>query len=267
MTEEQTLTMDESPADQGQFTDEEMDSLAVGEEMVKQQENLLAGKYKNAQELEKAHIELQRKLGKRDDTEDTSTKEPVEEEKPVEEKEEEPKSSNVLEALWDQRNNENGFSEETLKELAKTNPGELAKAYLQYRNQVVKEQAQQKPKGLTDDDINQLKEVAGGEEQYTQLLTWAGNNLSKNEQDMYDTIIDRGDPLACYFALQALMGRYKDDVGDDGTLLQGKAPTSSGNQFRSQAELVAAMGDPRYDRDPAYRREVQEKLERSNINF
>ena len=83
MTEEQTLTMDESPAEQGQFTDEEMDSLAVGEEMVKQQENLLAGKYKNAQELEKAHIELQRKLGKRNDTEDTSTEEPVEED-PVE---------------------------------------------------------------------------------------------------------------------------------------------------------------------------------------
>ena len=266
MTEEQTLTMDESPADQGQFTDEEMDSLAVGEEMVKQQENLLAGKYKNAQELEKAHIELQRKLGKRDDTEDTSTEEPVEEERPVEEKEE-PESSNVLEALWDQRNNENGFSEETLKELAKTNPGELAKVYLRYRNEVAKQQAAQEPKGLTDNDINQLKQVAGGDEQYKQILTWAGDNLSKEEQDMYDTVIDRGDPLACYFALQALMGRYRDESGDDGRLLQGKPPTSSGNQFRSQAELVAAMGDPRYDRDPAYRREVQEKLERSNINF
>ena len=33
-------------------------------------------------------------------------------------------------------------------------------------------------------------------------------------------------------------------------------------------EVVAAMGDPRYDEDPAYRRDIMEKLDRSpNVNF
>ena len=37
--------------------------------------------------------------------------------------------------------------------------------------------------------------------------------------------------------------------------------------FRSQAELVSAMNDPRYESDEAYRNDVLEKLERSDLNF
>ena len=59
----ETLTMNETPADNPEFTQEEMDSLKVGEEMETQQEQLLAGKYKNAEDLESAYIELQKKLG------------------------------------------------------------------------------------------------------------------------------------------------------------------------------------------------------------
>ena len=51
-------------------------------------------------------------------------------------------------------------------------------------------------------------------------------------------------------------------------MLQGKAPKSGGDVFRSQAELVAAMNDRRYDSDPAYRQDVIQKLERSdNLSF
>ena len=46
----------------------------------------------------------------------------------------------------------------------------------------------------------------------------------------------------------------------------GKAPTSSGDVFRSQQELVRAMSDPRYDNDPAYRQD-NEKLDRSDLEF
>jgi hypothetical protein len=51
-------------------------------------------------------------------------------------------------------------------------------------------------------------------------------------------------------------------------MLTGNAPKTSGSQFRSQAEVVAAMGDPRYENDPAYRKDIMEKLERSpNVKF
>ena len=89
--ETQTLTMDESNPESGQFTEEEMDSLKVGEEMAEAEDNRLAGKYENAQELEKAYIELEKKLG--DKSEESSEPE-AEAEEPAESepeaKEEEP---------------------------------------------------------------------------------------------------------------------------------------------------------------------------------
>ena len=258
----ETLTMNETPADNPEFTQEEMDSLKVGEEMESQQEQLLAGKYKSAEDLESAYIELQKKLGEPKEEVSNETEETVSEETTEESKEEEPKDkeSSVLDSLWEQRDNKDGFSDDVLKELASTNPGELAKEYLKYR------QANQ-PQALTDENISQLMESAGGEEKYNTIVGWAKNNLSEQEQKMYDTVVDRGDPLACYFALQALMGRYNDAVGTDGRMLTGKPPSSAGDVFKSQAEMVKAMEDDRYNDDPAYRQAIMEKLERSNIEF
>ena len=64
-----TLTVDGSPEESGELSAEEQDSLAVGEQMAQEQEQLFAGKYKNAEELESAYIELQKKLGSSDDNE------------------------------------------------------------------------------------------------------------------------------------------------------------------------------------------------------
>ena len=260
--EEQTLTMDETTPESGQFSEEEMDSLKVGESMQEAQDQRLAGKYENAQELEKAYIELEKKIGEKNATESsTNTEEKAEE--TTEEKADDEEAVSVLDKLWDER--DAGFSDETLTELAKTNPGELAKLHLRYRAQQL--QQEEAAKGLSDDDISELKGLVGGEQDYQGLIAWAETSLTKDEQNMYDTVMDRGDKLACYFAVQALMARYKDAVGTDGKLIQGKPPSSGGNSFRSQAELVKAMSDPRYERDPAYRADIQEKLQRSDVNF
>ena len=52
-------------------------------------------------------------------------------------------------------------------------------------------------------------------------------------------------------------------------MVTGKqAPPRQSDTFRSQAELVQAMSDRRYENDPAYRQDVIEKLERSdNLEF
>ena len=51
-------------------------------------------------------------------------------------------------------------------------------------------------------------------------------------------------------------------------MVTGKPPKSSkGDVFKSQAEVVRAMGDSRYEDDPAYRQSIMDKLERSDINF
>ncbi len=141
---------------------------------------------------------------------------------------------------------------------------EVAQMYLEYRAQA-EEASQVAP--LSEDDVGQLKAVVGGDENYTAMMSWASEALSDQEISMYDTVMERGDPLACFFAVQALKSRFLDANGYDGQLLQGTAPSSSQDVFRSQAELVRAMSDPRYDNDPAYRMDIADKLERSNIQF
>ena len=91
------------------LTAEEQDSLAVGEKLVEQQDQLLAGKYKDAQELEKAYMELQSKLGEQGKEETAS----AEEETP-----EEPKlstgASHITDAQKEYSDNGNKLSEETM---------------------------------------------------------------------------------------------------------------------------------------------------------
>ena len=263
MAETLTLNTDPDPATNVEnLTPEEQDSLAIGEQMVADQEQLLAGKYKNAEELEKAHIELQRKLG--DQSAEDETEEGEEIEEVEEETEDEPvEGEDILDTLWQETISGEEFSEETLQELASKRPGELAKMYLQFRNQV----ANAEPQGLTEENVEELKDSIGGEDQYQQIMGWANDNLSEDQVALFDSVIDKGDPAACYFAVQALNAQYENAVGSDGNLLTGKAPSSSSDVFRSQPEVVEAMSDPRYDNDPAYRRDVMNKLERSNIDF
>ena len=250
----ETLTVDTSP-DTEVLTADEQDSLEVGEKMMEAQDNLLAGKYKDARELEKAYIELQGKLGESKEEKEEPTQE-LEIEK-EEEKSEEPDVS-FLDRLWDEAQNE--FTDETIQELKGMNPQDLAKMHLDYRSK------NQQPQ-ITDAQVKQLKDVAGGESEYQSMMSWASDNLQKNEVDMYDRVMENGDPTACYFAIQALKYRFDDASGVEGEMLTGKAPTNKGDQFKSQAQVVEAMNDPKYDNDPAYRREVMEKLERSDIKF
>ena len=256
----ETLTYEEAP--QEEFTPDELASLKVGEEIEVEQDNLLAGKYKDAEELEKAYLELQTKLGDKpseDKVEESESEEQPEEESKEEDTEEGP---NILDRLWDQK--EDGFNEDTLKELASTNPGELAKMYLLYRNQVDQGQVSQ---GLSDSEVTELQGIAGGKESYGNMMSWAKENLSAKEIEMYDSVMDRGDPNAAYFAVQALNSKYVDGVGKDAQLITGKAPKIAGDKFNSQAELIKAMEDDRYADDPAYRQSILEKLDRSDINF
>ena len=138
------------------------------------------------------------------------------------------------------------------------NPTDLAQEYLNYRASNQTEQPQ-----LTDKDINSLYEIAGGKKGYSDMMAWAKSNLPPDEIKMFDDVVNQNDPKTAYFAVKSLHYRYSDTQGVDGELLSGKAAAPVGVGYRSQQELVAAMSDPRYDKDPAYRQEVIQKLDRS----
>jgi hypothetical protein len=254
MAEVMSMLSDENS--QGELNADEQESLQIGEEMEQQQETMLAGKYKNAEELEAAYIELQKKLGASKESEEAEETTDTQDEEP----EELSTDSSLFDRLYEESKGE--FSEETLKEISNAKPEDLAKMYLDYRyNNSTEKQV------LSEQDTSSLKNSVGGEETYSQMIKWAVDNLSEQEISMYDSIMDAGNAAAAYFAMQALSYRFNDSVGVEGELLQGKAPSNISKGFKSQAEVVAAMQDPRYDRDPAYRQEVMSKLESSNVNF
>ena len=211
-----TLTYDPTPADQPEFNEAEQEALAIGEAQAAEESKLLAGKFEDAEALEQAYIELQKKLGEPRD--EVQTSDEGQEENPAEEDVE------------------------------------------------VAEPEEDKSPDLTPQDVEVLQGIVGGEEGYKSMMQWANDNLGQQEIDMYNSVMDKGDPASCFFAVQALANIYGDSVGTEGQLLTGGPSNEPVNTFRSQAEVVAAMQDPRYDKDPAYRQDVFAKLERSNLD-
>ena len=249
------------------LTPDEQDSLQVGEAMEEQQEQMLAGKYKNAQELENAYIELERKLGEKSGevSEEPSSDEPQAEEK-SDTPDESPDGFAFLEDLYEQASSEKGeISKEMVDKLSNMSKQDIIQNFLQFRADA--ESKYEAVSDLSNEQVAGLKNVVGGEQNYSNMLQWAQSNLSKQEIDMYDAVMARGDVNSAFFAVNSLAQRYQDKVGYEGKMLTGNAPSSKGDTYRSQAEMVAAMSDPKYDVDPAYRRDVMEKVARSDMKF
>ena len=259
----ETLTYENNPevTSIDNLNADEQDSLKVGETMQEAQDNLLAGKYKNAQELEQGYIELQKKLG------EGEAEEPVAEAEEEEyEGEEGEEDGSILDELWEYEINNEEFHEDAVAELQQMDPVDLANLHIEYRKQV--EEQAVAPKDFTEAERTELKGVVGGDENYQNMLQWAGANLNQQEIDMFDAVMQRGDALGAFFAIRSLAYRYNDAAGYEGKMLTGNAPKTSGTQFRSQQEVIQAMSDPRYESDPAYRKDIMDKLTRSpNVSF
>ena len=300
----ETLTYDPGTSEQTNtenLSQEEQESLKLGEQLVEQQEQLLAGKYKDAEELEKAYVELQKKFGEKGtedsekarDTESSDRETDTEEEKETEEDVEYYlKDGNVnYEAVNDVYGEKLGdiFKDSeidpwSISEHFHENQGTITEdmyqslesaglsrgsidSYLAGRA-IESGYTQAQVSDISDSQVNQIKNFAGGEQAYGNLVNWASQNLDQQSIQAFDSIVNTGSIEAIQLAVSGLKSQYEAANGYEGTLYSGKAPREGGDVFRSQAELVAAMGDPRYDRDPAYRQDIINKLERSdNLQF
>ena len=261
------------------IAEKEAESLKIGEELMAKQEKMLAGKYKSPEELESAYLELQKKLG---DAPATEEAEP--------------------ETEYQFYNDDGGVNYDTANEvygeqlgnLFKSNeidPFELAK-HFEENNGTLTDDMYSKlestglskeiidnylegVKGnlgmsqenaspvLSESEIKDLKNIAGGERGYEQLMDWAGNNLTAQDAKNYDDVLATGNKAAISFAVKALMGQYEDANGRDSNIVTGKQ--SSTENYRSMAEVVRDMNKPEYRTDEAFRDDVIRKLAQSNI--
>ena len=262
----ETYSYDNTPETEV-LTAEEQDSLEVGEQLVAEQEQLLAGKYKSTEDLEAAYLSLQKKLGQEEETDYEESDEGYAEEEETDEEVSQyaPAVSLISEASDEYYANDGTLSEETIERFSEMSSQDLVNAYMEmYENgQVNTAQAAE----MSEAQVNSVMNAAGGEANYNQVVEWAASNLADRQIDAFDSVVDSGNPAAIGIAFQGLQSAYNEANGYEGRMLQGRAPSSAGETFRSQAELVAAMGDPRYDTDPAYRADVVEKLNNSDLNF
>jgi hypothetical protein len=262
MADEQTFTVTDQQPESEVLTEEEQDSLEVGEKLVAEQEGLLAGKYKSAEELEKAYKELESKLGQQENTEPAEP-----------EPESEPSilsdNANIITSASDEYYaNDGKLSPETLQKFKGMSSQDLVDAYLEVtKSPDWQATPPSQVQDVTENQINEVKNFAGGEQEYRNMVQWAGENLDQDAIKAFDDIVASGSISTIKLAVSGLKSQYQNAVGYEGKMLQGKAAPERGDVFRSQAELVAAMNDKRYDRDPAYRQDVIEKLDRSDLSF
>jgi hypothetical protein len=110
-----------------------------------------------------------------------------------------------------------------------------------------------------------MYEIAGGQEGYSQMMEWAAGNLAPSEIEAYNATVDTGDEGITRLAVQGLVARYRSEVGTEPNLVEGTTSATSGGRFESAAEVTAAMRDPRYQNDPAYRQRVAQMMARSSV--
>lgn len=213
-----------------------------------QTETKLAGKFTSPAELERAYLELEKKLG----SQSQQTQQPttnLTEQKAAE---------LVQNAGIDIASMENHFIQN----------GELSEQHYQMLEKV----------GINREFVDRYIEgqlatanryrdsimsKVGGAEAFQGMAQWAQANLNPAELAAYNKAVDSMDMTAVENAVLGLAFRYQQAMGRDPKLLAGGNAAASG--FQSVAQLVEAMKDPRYEKDPAYRRDVEQRLARSNI--
>ena len=259
MTE--TLNYDLADPEAEGIAEAEELALEVADRLGQEEAALYAGKYENAEELEQAYLELQKKLGSDDDEDVESST--------LDDDDTDEEWSDGAELIADASREfyDNGgqLSEDTMRQFSEMSSQELVEAFMEIQDNIPANQGYDSP-DLTDAEMNQVYNSAGGEAEYNRITSWAAENLPENKVDAFNNLIDQGESMAIQIAVAGLRSEYENQEGYEGRMLTGKAARSR-DAFRSQAEVVAAMSDPRYDRDEAYRQDVYDKLERSNVAF
>jgi hypothetical protein len=287
MTEK--LTYDPTPADAPELSEDEQNSLEVADKLQQEEAELLAGKFKNAEDLENAYLELQKKLGS-----DESQSQPDEEDKPETTTTEDNTYNEDGTVNYETVNTQYGEKLGALFQENNVDPWEISKHFHETKGEITDDMyktledtglsraaidsyltgraaesgyTKSEQADLTDAEVTKIQTSVGGEAQYNKMIGWATENLEPTTLEAFNSLVGNGDFDTVQLAVDGLKAQYENAEGYEGKMLTGKPAKSSGDVFRSQSEVVQAMSDLRYERDPAYRQDVYDKLERSNLQF
>tara|TARA_B100000674_G_scaffold101641_2_gene73979 strand:+ start:6974 stop:7768 length:795 start_codon:yes stop_codon:yes gene_type:complete len=211
---------------------------------------LIGGKFRSQEDLLKAYQELEKKQSQ---GEEESAAEA--EEEPAEEVPEVPPTEAALTRASEEYA-KGELSDETIDELSKMDSKDLIKAYVEFYSKNQQQQAVQV-------EAKEIYDSVGGEDAYQSMVTWAASNLSADEITAYNEVTNTGSAAAVRFAVESLSNRYKNAEGYEAPMVTGSKSAPKVQGYRSHAEMMVDIGDPRYERDPAFRNDVMEKLAKS----
>jgi hypothetical protein len=212
------------------------------EEAPKVEEKIL-GKFNSQDELIKSYQELEKKIGQ-----------PKEEDQPLTA---EPKADGLKGIDFSSVQNEfeeNGeLSEATIKSLEDSG---LPKSYVDNYIEGIK--------AVATKFEAEAHESVGGKEEYGKMIDWVQTNLSDTEIQMFNEGIDRDNQTAIY-TIKGMAARYRAETTEPSLTVGETGTATSGLKYESMAQVKTDMSNPKYANDPAFRKQVEEKLARSTI--
>lgn len=214
----------------------------------------LPEKFKTPEDLAKAYNELQSKLGKPAEQQNTETKAA-----------EQPSQDQVQQELQTKGLDLSEFSTEFSQkgELSAESYEKLEKAGYP-RNLVDQYIDGQKAQAALYE--SEVKSVAGGDQGFSEMVAWAAANLPPAEIAAYNAAIDSGNRDQAKLAVAGVYQKFSAARPAEPNLVKGgTSGTSTGDVYESVAQLTKDMASPEYKLDPAFRAKVQSKLARSSI--
>ncbi len=209
----------------------------------------LPEKFKSAEDLAKAYGELEKQFSQKPKAE---TKDDVKIPTPSKE---EGKRVQSLDKYYEEYSENGTLADESYEQLAKQGlDKQLVDGYIAGQ------------KALAENHTNSIQDTAGGKERYAELIEWAGKNLSEAEQTTFNNLVEGGTIEEAKFAVQGLM--TKSGMTNNPTqpsLFEGTSDVTPNDAYESVSQVTDAMNDPRYEKDPAYRKKVTDKLARSTV--
>jgi hypothetical protein len=129
------------------------------------------------------------------------------------------------------------------------------------------------PKHMVDNYIEGVKAQArsfadqvvgqvGGKEQYAEMTKWAQDNMSEDEISAYNQAVNSGDYHRVITAVKALRSDFQSARGSEPSLVSGKQ-SSGPDAYETWAQVTADMRRPEYNKDAAFRKQVEQRLARS----
>ncbi len=228
-----------------------------------------AGKYESVQDLEKGYEELQKKLGSQEEGDKPEVSESKEEAAPA-------NASEIYGEYIGSRLDEAGVDYQGMntkwQETGQLDDDDytalegagFSKDMVEACPDGVQYRAEQDSQ-LAAKEVAAIKNEFGGEQVYTEMITWAAANLDKAEVDAFNSMLKTSNPHQIRIAVAGIQAAYMNNAPREPKLVGGRSARADTTKFKSTAQVVAAMNDERYATDPAYRQEVQEKLSRSKV--